>query len=261
LHPELLQFTLLGSQHVIFSYSVVMLVAMALGLVLGMVVGRRDGIWIWDSFSIGLMAIGGGVAGAVLLDVVVNFPRYLEQPYPPGLVWYGGLLGGIGSVLYYCRHFSLPLGAVTDAVGPVIAAGQCLGRVGCFLAGCCYGRPSSPPWPGVVFDHARAPATQLSQGTIPLHPVQLYEAAGLALICVALLLIHRAGYLMDRLFYVYLAAYALLRLGTETLRADPERGVWFGWFSTSQIIAVAVLAASVALLIRSGRSALQKSPK
>jgi phosphatidylglycerol:prolipoprotein diacylglycerol transferase len=121
--------------------------------------------------------------------------------------------------------------------------------VGCFLAGCCYGRPTHSAL-GVVFPDPETPAGHLCRIGGPIHPVQLYEAAGL--LGIAALLVALAPRLARRpagtLFLVYLVAYALLRLVTEHFRGDVvERGVLAFGLSTSQTIALAMVAAGLAL--------------
>ncbi len=257
MHPELLRFHLLGELRVVHTFPLVLGLAAVLGIALAVRLGRRDGLARWDTASVGLLAVAGGLAGAVLLELAVNLPLYLREPAPPGLTFYGGLLGGAAGALLFVWRYGLPLGAVGDAAAPSLALAHALGRCGCFLAGCCFGRPARPPWPGVLFRHPVAPATVLGGG-VPLHPVQLYEAAGLLLLGAALLLARRSPRLRGRLLALHLAGYALLRLGTEALRGDPLRGS-LGGLSTSQLIALATLLAAPLLWRALGRLAAQNS--
>jgi phosphatidylglycerol---prolipoprotein diacylglyceryl transferase len=238
--PELLRLTLFGQTRVIYSYSVVLVLAAALAIALGTSLARRDGIARWDTISVGLLAVVGGIAGATLLDVAVNLRRYLETPWPPGMVYFGGLLGGTLAALLFVRRYRVPLGPMADAAAPSLALGHAIGRLGCLLAGCCYGRRASGAWPGLVFGDERAPAAALSQGVHPLHPVQLYEAGGLVVLTLALLLARRSRRLRGRVFLLYLLGYGALRLCTELVRGDPQRGA-IGPISTSQIIAICAI--------------------
>lgn len=244
MYPELARFVLLGRERLLGSYPLLVGLGCALALLLAVRLARRDGVARWDMLSVGLVGWGAGLVGAVLLDLVANpraYRTFLEAPAPPGSAFLGGLLAGALAGWLVIRRFRLEPGAVTDAAAPAIPLGHALGRVGCLLAGCCHGSASGA-WPGLVFAHPEAPAFLLSRGAIPLHPVQLYEAAGLALLGVGLLLARRVRRWRGRLFRAYLAGYALLRLMTETLRGDPGRGA-LGALSTSQWIALAILLA------------------
>jgi phosphatidylglycerol:prolipoprotein diacylglycerol transferase len=121
-----------------------------------------------------------------------------------------------------------------DLFAPGIALGYMVGRLGCLMAGCCYGKVVSASYPLAV-----------ELAGAPRHPVQLYEAAGLVALALALFALSRRLYARPgALFCVYLAGYAALRLGTEHFRGDDfERGsLWNGGPSTSQALALLALA-------------------
>lgn len=250
MHPELFRFTVFGQLRTVHSYGLMLLLAGVTGTALTVLLGRRRGLAGWDSASVALLALGCGLLGAGLLDALVNWRELLSRGYQPGLVFYGGFLGAGAGVLAFVRRFRLPLGDLGDVGAVVIPVGHALGRLGCLLGGCCYGRPAGS-WPGLIFSDPDAPATLLSQGRLPLHAVQLYEAAGLLAIAALSAGLFLKGRWRGRLMLLYLGAYALLRFFTETLRGDRYRGHW-GPLSTSQWIAVAVLLL-VALLATVGR--------
>lgn len=116
---------------------------------------RRDGLNPDRLMSLSLWAIGGGILGAKLLLVVRSLPEYLAQP---SQLWsfsflesagdfYGGFLGALAaSAIYFWRHPELPVWRAADLCGPAIALGQAIGRIGCFMAGDDYGRPTNVPW-------------------------------------------------------------------------------------------------------------------
>ncbi len=141
-----------------------------------------------------------------------------------GLVFYGGLLGaGLFAALYVLLWRRFPA-RLLPCLLPGLAFGHALGRVGCFLAGCCYG-------------------TALKGGF--RHPVQLYE--GLALVGLGFFLlakVRRGNWACPNLLAFYLASYSLLRFILEFFRGDRARGLWtLGLFevSTSQGIALALV--------------------
>lgn len=239
MHPELFRFTVFGQLRTVHSYGLMLLLAGVTGTALMVLLGRRRGLAGWDSASVALLALGCGLLGAGLLDALVNWRQLLSGGYQPGLVFYGGFVGAGAGVLAFVWRFRLPLGDLGDVGAVVIPVGHALGRLGCLLGGCCYGRLAGS-WPGLIFSDPDVPATLLSQGRLPLHPVQIYEAAGLLAIAVLSAGLFLKGRWRGRLMLVYLGAYALLRFFTETLRGDRYRGQW-GPFSTSQWIAVSVL--------------------
>jgi len=162
-----------------------------------------------------------------------------------GLVWYGGLIADIIFVYFYSKSHQKSYLQVADTATAPTALGLAIGRIGCLMAGCCYGKPSELPWaitypPGETLPHPMA--------GIPVHPSPIYEAAGvlvIAVICWQLLLrSRRRGMALAMLVMLY----ALLRFGLEFLRGDLERGVLFGSLSTSQFVSILMFALAIGLL-------------
>jgi phosphatidylglycerol:prolipoprotein diacylglycerol transferase len=212
------------------------------------VLGAAAGTWLavrrapayglerFDELAVGLLGFGGGVVGATLLYVLIHLPEFIADPSllkQPGHVFYGGFAGGALAAWLYCRGYKLSLLRVADAGAPGLALGHAIGRVGCLMAGCCYGK---------VIGGFR-------------HPVQAYESAGLLLLCaLTLALSSRLRPRPGALFAVYLGGYALLRLAMEPLRGDDlERGslsLFGASFSTGQICAALALGCAASLVIR-----------
>jgi phosphatidylglycerol:prolipoprotein diacylglycerol transferase len=244
-HPELAHLRAFGLDRAIPSYGVLVLLGIALGVAVAAARGPRFGVPRFDELALGLCGVVGGLVGSALFYFAIHARRFLAEPallLQPGLVFYGGLVGGTVAAATYCRSYKISLTRAADAAAPGLALGQAIGRVGCFFGGCCYGRPAPPGFPLAVplFGAWR-------------YPVQLYEAAGLAVIAAATHvlpspLVRRPG----AIFAVYLGAHALLRLGTEQLRGDDfERGfVVPGLVSTSQAIAAVMVVAAALLLYR-----------
>ena len=134
---------------------------------------------------------------------------------------------------------------ITDAASPGLALGHALGRIGCFLAGCCWGIPAPEPW-GIALPQALA-----APRGVPLLPVPLYEAAGNALLCAGLLLYRKKKprRTPGSSTGLYLSAYAVLRFLLEFLRGDEARGRW-GALSAGQWNALAALLVGLWLLVR-----------
>jgi phosphatidylglycerol:prolipoprotein diacylglycerol transferase len=166
-----------------------------------------------------------------------------------GGVFYGGLLAALGVVLVLVRRYKLPLWSTTDLFAPGIALGHIIGRLGCLLAGCCFGKPTSvrgaSPFP------TRRPRSM--SGTplgVPLHPTQLYDAGAELIILIVLLVTERRGPAVfpGRTFWLYMLLYAISRYIVEIYRGD-DRGIIFG-VSTSQFVSLLVAPIAIFMLLR-----------
>ena len=207
--------------------------------------------------SLGIWAIVGGVVGAKLLFVLRSLPEFRAQP---SQLWslsfietagdfYGGFLGALTAcVIYFWLHPELPAWPAADLCAPAIALGQGIGRIGCFFAGDDYGRPSNVRWAVTLTDPDAARVGGAPLG-VPLHPVQLYES----LVCFALFIflwwLSKRQQFDGEIILTYAALYAVARFVLEYFRGDVDRGFVFGGaLSTSQFIAIPVLAVSIVLL-------------
>jgi phosphatidylglycerol:prolipoprotein diacylglycerol transferase len=182
-----------------------------------------------------LTGLLGGVIGGRLFYVVVAW-EYFQQHllevfalWQGGLVWYGGLAGGLLAGGWYARRHRLALLPVLDQLAPMIALGHAIGRLGCFFNGCCYG-VATHAWYGVWFPGHDAAVV----------PTQLLEAGGLVLLAGVLwrqqpALLGQRG----RVFGWYLIGYALLRAGVELFRGDQPR--FSGWTLPQGISLVVLL--------------------
>jgi phosphatidylglycerol:prolipoprotein diacylglycerol transferase len=159
-----------------------------------------------------------------------------------GLTFYGGLLLAIPGVLWFARRRRMPLATVADVGAPAVMLGLAIGKLGCFLEGCCYGAPTDGPL-GVRFPgHTGA-----------VHPTQLYESAG-ALALFALLHGLRRRVRGDgELFGWMCALYGAWRAAIELLRGDARGGL--GPLSTGQLVSLPLVALGVVLVVRARRAA------
>ncbi|MBQ0000883.1 MAG: prolipoprotein diacylglyceryl transferase, partial [Clostridiales bacterium] len=169
-------------------------------------------------------------------------PGFLMETMGFGFTVYGGVIGGILLGFLYCRKRGLKFLQFFDLIMPSVALAQGFGRIGCFLAGCCYGKESASGWT-VTFQHS-----DMAPNGVPLIPTQIYSS--LFDFALALLLI----YLAERIRRdgviagLYLCFYSAGRFIIEFFRGDMERGQ-IGILSTSQFLAVFSLAAGVLLLV------------
>jgi phosphatidylglycerol:prolipoprotein diacylglycerol transferase len=137
--------------------------------------------------------------------------------------------------------------ATADAIAPGIALGHVVGRMGCLLAGCCYGTPTTLPW-GITFSDPFAAANVGTPLHVALHPTQLYDAAAEFVILMLLLGTERRGRKFSgRTFWFYILLYAVSRFAIEFVRGDP-RGSTFGW-STSQAISMGLAPLAIIMLM------------
>ena len=227
---------------------------------------RRAGLDVDAVTSLGMWAIVGALVGAKALLIVRSIGDYVARPsdlWSLSLItsagdFYGGFIGGVvASALFFRRHRELPFWRVADLAAPAIALGQAIGRIGCFMAGDDYGRPTTVPW-AVTFTDADAATIGGAPLGVALHPVQLYESA----VCLALfgflVWFGRRRHVDGDVIAAYTLLYAGARFVLEFYRGDADRGfVLGGLLSTSQFIAVimVVLAVVVVALRHRGRTA------
>jgi phosphatidylglycerol---prolipoprotein diacylglyceryl transferase len=196
-----------------------------------------------SALDVGIAGALGGMVGAKLLWVAEHLG---EEPLAGlvfsrgGMSWFGGLAGGLSAGLIVIRRRRLPILGVLAAAAPGLAVGHAIGRIGCFLVGDDYGRPSDLPW-AVAFPEGLPPTD------VPVHPTQLYEMAAL-LPAAWLLLRWRRRKRSDRVvFGAYLALTGAIRFTIEFLRVNtPVLGV----LTIAHIAALAAVAAGVAMLGR-----------
>lgn len=189
-------------------------------------------------------AMVGGIVGGRLLYVAQNPRLYLTDPievfalWHGGLIWYGGLAGGVAAAWWWLKRRRIGFLSGADQLIPFVVLGHAVGRIGCFANGCCGGMPTTAWW-GVTFPGS----------TQPVVPTQLLESAALVLLYVLLRALQRPAVLQapGRIFGAYLTGYGLIRWVIEGWRIN-ER-IWFGW-TLSQVLSVALLAAGLVLLSR-----------
>jgi len=215
----------------------------------------------WDTVVLGVV---GGLAGSKLY-FAISVGHLSALFFRGGLVWYGGLAGGVLAVFAYMWIKKLPFPVLLDAVSPSLAVGYMLGRVGCFLVNDDYGLPSRLPW-AMAFPRGAPPSTAgnlqgqfhavIPAGTpltqvLTVHPTQLYE---IAMTFVVFWLLwrwkehrHAAGWL----FGVYLVLSSVERIVVEIFRAKDDRIL--GAITVAQILGVALIAAGAYLMRRYSR--------
>jgi len=255
MHPILLR---IGSWPV-YSYGVLLALAYLSALQLVVVRARRAGLDAARIMDLGIYLIIAALVGAKLMLIAVDFNYFRTQPREmlslvrAGGVFYGGLIAAFFVGLWLIQRYKLPVWTTADVIAPGIALGHIIGRFGCLLAGCCYGRPTDVAW-AITF---RDPVAAANVGTplqVPLHPTQLYDAGAEAIILFLLIFTERRGRpFAGRTFWLYMLLYAVSRFIIEIYRGD-ERGMLFG-VSTSQFVSIIVVPISLFMLWRLGTRA------
>lgn len=198
---------------------------------------------IWGIF---LCAVFGGLVGTRLLYYIVEIPQIINDPsilwnFKNGYVVYGGIIGGILASYFYCRKKKVSFWEYFDLVMPAVSLAQGFGRIGCFFAGCCYGRETDA-WYGITFHNSN-----FAPNGVKLIPTQLISSVGDFIFC-GILLWYAAGKpKTGRVAAMWLLLYGVGRFALEFLRND-FRGSVLG-LSTSQFISVGIVAAGVVLYV------------
>jgi phosphatidylglycerol:prolipoprotein diacylglycerol transferase len=238
----------------IYSYGVLLAAAYLLGLQFALVRARARGLDGQRVMDLGIWIIISALVGAKLLLLIVDYRQFAASPREllglarSGGVFYGGLIAAVTVALLYLRRHKLPLWTTTDVFAPGIALGHVVGRLGCLMAGCCFGRPTTVPW-AITFHDAAANANVGTPLGVPLHPTQLYEAGAELLILVFLLAFERKGRVFPgRTFWSYMLLYGVSRFVIEFYRGDP-RGTVFDVLSTSQFVSVILVPLAVVMLV------------
>nr|HID58257.1 prolipoprotein diacylglyceryl transferase [Desulfobacterales bacterium] len=235
---------------VIHTYGVFVAAGFLLGIDLAIRRARPAGMDTNRILDLSFYLLISTIAGARLLYILINPEIFRKDPMEMFRIWHGGLVFYGGFILtfftffFYVRKHRLDLWKTADVFAPSIAIGQAVGRIGCFFAGCCYGKECSLPW-AVTFTRFES----LAPKGIPLHPTQLYSslnAFGIFLILVGL---HRIQRFPGQIFWTYVLLYTITRFGIEFFRGD-FRGIFvFGIFSISQVISILGFVLSIVMLM------------
>lgn len=254
MHPIVFTFPewlpLIGGAH-IYSYGVMLGLAFVSAWYLGMRLSLREGLSYQFVSNAYFTAIICSLIGARIAYLLSNpaswrfqqgFIGALFSSRCEGLVAYGGYIGGVLGAAVYAKMKKADLWGLFDSTTPSLVLGLGITRIGCFLAGCCHGKPTDLPW-GVHFPPGSQGAHNFPAadgGSLALHPTQLYESMlGFALVPLALWL-HKKRRFTGQGFFIMVACYAVGRFLLEFIRGDDDRG-GFGnhaapVISTSQLI-------------------------
>jgi phosphatidylglycerol:prolipoprotein diacylglycerol transferase len=204
--------------------------------------------------NLGVYCALTGMLGAKVLMIVLD-PEYRAHPgeifslatLQSAGIFFGGFILALVFAYFYMKKQGLPVWSTSDLFAPGLALGHGIGRLGCFAAGCCWGKPTHLPW-AVTFT-SQETTTGVPLG-IPLHPTQLYEAFSEGLICLALLVVLKRSHKEGSVIGLYLVLYGLVRFGVEFLRMHDSSNPLGGPFTLEQWISLLAVAGGAWLLVR-----------
>jgi phosphatidylglycerol:prolipoprotein diacylglycerol transferase len=231
------------------TYGLLVSIGVLIGLWISVRNSEKQGIDPEHAWNLGILVVLAGIIGAKVLYILVDWGYYSSHPgeifsfstLQAGGVFSGGLVAGLAAAAWYIRKHRMPALATCDAFAPGLAMGHAIGRVGCFAAGCCYGKPTNHFW-GVTFTN---PLAQLWVGTPlnqALEPTQLIESAAELIIFSLLMWLLSRKRFDGQVFAAYLFLYGIARYFIEFLRGDPGRGSVFGGImSGTQLISIGLV--------------------
>jgi phosphatidylglycerol:prolipoprotein diacylglycerol transferase len=254
MHPILFQ----RGPITIYTYGVLV----ATGVLLALWYSRRqaprfgldpDRVW-----NIGIYGVLSGLIVAKLWLISLYAGYYWQHPreifalstLQSGGTFYGGILGAIAVLFIYTHFAKVPLLPLMDTFAVGLPLGHAIGRLGCFFAGCCYGKPTWLPW-GVTFTNPAAAELVGTPLGVPLHPTQLYESFAEGVNFLLLYFLSRQRRFPGQIIGAYLMLYGAERGSIEFVRGDPDRTMMFhGAFSLMQVVSVVMLFAGAWLWYR-----------
>ena len=245
MHPVLMR---LGTLE-IHTYGVLVAAGFLAGILTAQRRARQAGFATECISDLGVWLIIAAMLGAKLFYIIFFWNDFHAAWQATGLaslragfVFYGGFLGATTGVILYARQKHLAVWPLADVLAPSVALGHAFGRLGCFFEGCCYGRACTLPW-----------AVQLPGHPGPVHPTQLYEAAGNLVIFFGLTAWTRHKRFASQVWWLYVLAYGALRFGVEFFRGDYDVH-YLGGLTIAQLMAGGLMLVAVAGLVLYGKS-------
>ena len=197
-----------------------------------------------------------GIIGARLLYVVINFEDFRASPldvfklWNGGLVFFGGFIAAVAASIVALKIKKLPFLKTADTLAPGVALGHAVGRIGCFFAGCCYGRQCDLPF-AVTFSHPDS----LAPLHVLLHPTQVYMVLANLVLFFILVGIQRHKRFHGMVFLSYVFLYSVFRFIIEFFRGDFRGDFFFDFLSMSQGIGIVAAVIALIFMVKLSRSA------
>jgi phosphatidylglycerol---prolipoprotein diacylglyceryl transferase len=235
----------------IHTYGVLVALGFFAGLAVTVRLARPEGIPAGSIMDMGFVILIAALVGSRAMYVLINLSFYLKNPldafklWEGGLVFSGGLAASAAVMAWYIRRHGLSWWKTGDIWAPGIALGQAIGRIGCLMAGCCYGRPTYDlPW-SVTFTDAAC----LAPTGIPLHPTQVYSVISGLVIFAILMFVFVKKKFDGQVLLWFVILHSTARLLIERFRGDDRGLIFDSSMSMTQFVTLLLLIVAVAALI------------
>jgi phosphatidylglycerol:prolipoprotein diacylglycerol transferase len=239
----------------IFTYGFFLALAFLISMYMAGREAKRRGFRAEQIYDLSFYSIVSALIGSRVLDVVLKWDYFSARPmeifmiWKGGLAFQGGLIFGVLAMLYYIYRHKMPLWTTMDIMALAVPLGQFIGRLGCFMAGCCFGTECHLPW-AVTFHH---PETLGPLG-VPVHPTQLYESfLALGVFCFLLWLRHRQRF-PGQILGTYFLLAGIMRFLVEFWRGDERGPVLILGMPSTQVIALGLIVGASLLLFWRSRA-------
>ncbi|WP_003541954.1 prolipoprotein diacylglyceryl transferase [Desulfotomaculum nigrificans] len=230
------------------SYGVMLSLGILAGLAVSCYVAKKQGRFVEEIMDLAFYAVVGGLIGARLWEVAFSWDYYSQNLWQIPAIWNGGIsvqgsiFGGLVAVIWYCKKHKITVWPMLDTLAPGVLVGQAVGRVGCFLNGCCYGIPHEHL--GVIYP----PGTDAyyAFGAQPLFPAVLFEAGWDLVVLAILLMVYKRKPFDGFIALSYFVLYAIGRFTLEFWRGDSLRT--FMNLKAAQVSSVATIIVALAIM-------------
>lgn len=243
----------------IFTYGFLIAVGFLAGIYIATKEAKRAGEDHEKIMDLCFYILIAAILGSRLFYVATSPGIYLKDPFEilkiwnGGLVFYGGFIAALVTGVIYLKVKNIPVWKTADIMAPSVALAHFFGRIGCFFAGCCYGKYCDLPW-AVTFSHPDS----LAPTGIPLHPTQLYESLSNLAIFLFLFFFRKYKKYDGQIFWMYVLLYGITRNVIETFRADFRGEFFYGILSISQVVGGFMAVVSLIMLFIFRKRALSK---
>ncbi|HIE44380.1 MAG TPA: prolipoprotein diacylglyceryl transferase [Candidatus Omnitrophica bacterium] len=234
----------------LYSYGALLVVAFYLSILLARIESKKviDPQVVLD---IALLVLFSGIVGGKLAYIIFHLPLYIKNPldinlWRAGFIFHGGLFLSIVTTFLYTKKKNISFLYVADFLIPYVTLGQAIGRIGCFLNGCCYGKPTDLPW-GMRFPLS-SPAGY-HYGALPLHPTQLYSSLFLFVLFLFLRYLKLHQKFEGETFLFYFLLYSPFRFFMDFLRGDNLGTTMFRYLSPLQGVSAGIFIVSTTLFV------------
>jgi phosphatidylglycerol---prolipoprotein diacylglyceryl transferase len=233
------------------TYGLLVSTGVLVGLWISVRNSERLGINGDNAWNLGILVVLSGIVGAKILYIINDWDVYKAHPseifsistLQAGGVFSGGLIAAFAMAAWFVRKHHMPPLGTCDAFAPGLALGHAIGRLGCFAAGCCYGKETHHFW-GVIFTNKFANEVAGTPLNVPLEPTQLFESAVELANFIFLMWLLKRRKFDGQIFGAFMFIYGVARFFLEFLRDDPGRGsVFNGAMSGTQLIAIGLVLA------------------